>query len=152
MNFFGIVHKKTFAIQPIPGNLIACISGSIHKRKISQIKNCSIPKHTAAGIYRILRKWIHLCSWLPRVSRNMDSGKWRIFKLYMRKRQYTENRHAVDTLEDIVVGHVPHAISCLCSAFIRLGAVIDYIVEGTRCYSSNLPQGGICKLIFKRML
>ena len=43
----------------------------------------------------------------------------------------------------------------VCSAFIRLGGVIDsinYIVEGTRRYSSDLPQGGIeipCELILK---
>ena len=35
MNFFGIVREKTFTIQPIPGNLIARISGNIHERKIS---------------------------------------------------------------------------------------------------------------------
>ena len=41
------------------------------------------------------------------------------------------------------------------SAFIRLGGVIDsidYIVEGKRRYSSDLPQGGMeipCKLILK---
>ena len=49
INFFGIVHEKTFAIQPIPGNLIARISGSIHERKFSYL--------SAAGIYCILRKW-----------------------------------------------------------------------------------------------
>ena len=50
---------------------------------------------------------------------------------------------------------MPHAISYLFSAFIRLGGMIDYIVEGTRHYSSDLLQGGIeipCKLVFKGML
>ena len=38
------------------------------------------------------------------------------------------------------------------SVSIRLGSVIDYIVEGTRRYSSNLLQGGIeipCESILK---
>ena len=44
----------------------------------------------------------------------------------MKKRQYTENRQAVavDKPQDVMVGHMPHAIS----SFIRLGGVIDYIV------------------------
>ena len=82
MNFFGIVSEKTFAIQPIPGNLIARISGNIHERKISQIIT------------------VYLNILLP------------VF-------------------------------------------TIRILVRGIRCYSSDLPQGGIeilCKLIFKRAL
>ena len=45
------------------------------------INNRGVPKYTGVGIYRILRKWKFLCSWLPRISRNMDSSKWRVFKL-----------------------------------------------------------------------
>ena len=71
-------------------------------------------------------------------------------------RDNTEDRYAVAVckLEDVVY-HVPRAISWLCSAFIKLGGVIDYIVEGTRHHSSNLPQGGMeipCKLVFKGTL
>ena len=50
---------------------------------------------------------------------------------------------------------MPHAISYLFSAFIRLGGMIDYIMEGTRHYSSDLLQGGIeipCKLFLKGCL
>ena len=45
------------------------------------INNRGVPKYTSTGIYRILRKCKFLCSWLPRISRNMDSSKWRVFKL-----------------------------------------------------------------------
>ena len=41
------------------------------------------------------------------------------------------------------------------SIYYRLGGIIDYIVEGIRCYSSDLPQGGIeipWKLFFEGTL
>jgi len=55
-----------------------------------------------------------------------------------RERDNTEDRYAVAVCkaEDVVVGHVPRTISCLCSAFIRRGGVIDYIVEGARRFSA----------------
>ena len=88
-----------------------------------------------------------MCLWLPRVSRNMDSSISGEYLNYKRERDNTEGRHmhavAVCKLKDVVVGHVPCTISCLCSVFISQGDMIDCIVEGTRCYSSNLPQGGM---------
>ena len=50
------------------------------------------------------------------------------------------------------VGHLPKKISKLCSLFIRRGGSIQCLVNGSRRYSSDLPQGGLeipCKLIFK---
>ena len=74
-----------------------------------------------------------------------------------RERDNAEDRHAVAVCKsvDVVVGHVPRSISCLCSAFIRRGGTIDCTIEGTRRYSSDLPQGGMeipCKYIFKGMM
>lgn len=49
------------------------------------------------------------------------------------------------------VGHVPRIISAICSIFIRRGGSLVCIVNGSRRYSSDLPQGGLeipCKLKF----
>ena len=57
-----------------------------------------------------------------------------------RERDNAEDRHAVavSKLVDMVVGHVPRNISCLCLVFIRQGGTIDCTVEETRQYSSDL--------------
>jgi len=50
-----------------------------------------------------------------------------------------------------VVGHVPHKISRMCAVFIRNGGRIKCTVTGNRCYSRDLPQGGMeipCFLTF----
>ena len=43
----------------------------------------------------------------------------------------------------IVVGHVPRIISPICSIFIRRGGTISCRANGSRRYSSDLPQGGL---------
>ena len=61
--------------------------------------------------------------------------------------------HAVAiTKEDVTIGHVPRAISPICSIFIRRGGTIKCLITGGRCYLSDLPQGGLeipYVLIFK---
>ena len=50
-----------------------------------------------------------------------------------------------------IVGHIPRKISALCSLFLRRNGSISCQVNGTRRYSSDLPQGGLeipCVLIF----
>ena len=50
-----------------------------------------------------------------------------------------------------IVGHVPRRISAACNLFIQKGGVIVCKVTGLRCYSSDLPQGGLevpCRLAF----
>jgi len=41
------------------------------------------------------------------------------------------------------VGHVPRKISAICSIFIRRAGSITCVGNGTRHYSSDLPQGGL---------
>ena len=51
----------------------------------------------------------------------------------------------------IIVGHCPRKISSLCSIFIRRGGSITCQANGHRCYSQDLPQGGLevpCILTF----
>ena len=51
-----------------------------------------------------------------------------------------------------VFGHVPTRISSICSSFLRRGGSIPCQVTATRCYSADLPQGGLeipCQLIFR---
>ena len=51
-----------------------------------------------------------------------------------------------------VVGHVPRALSAVCSSFIRRGGLILCRVSGSRRYSADLPQGGLevpCVLTFR---
>ena len=61
--------------------------------------------------------------------------------------------HAVAiTKDDVTVGHVPRAISPICSIFIRRGGTIKCLIIGGRRYSSDLPQGGLeipCVLTFE---
>ena len=42
-----------------------------------------------------------------------------------------------------VVGHVPRALSAVCSSFICRGGLILCRVSGSRRYSADLPQGGL---------
>lgn len=55
--------------------------------------------------------------------------------------------------EDKIVGHLPHKISPLCSAFSDKEELLrKYIVNGHRRYFDDLPQGRLevpCKLIFE---
>lgn len=41
------------------------------------------------------------------------------------------------------VGHIPRKISAICSIFIRRGGSITCVVNGSRHYSADLPQGGL---------
>ena len=50
-----------------------------------------------------------------------------------------------------VVGHIPQRISSICSIFMRRGGTINCTVDGSRRYSSDIPQGGLeipCVLTF----
>ena len=52
----------------------------------------------------------------------------------------------------LTIGHVPRAISPICSIFIRRGGTIKCLITGGRRYSSDLPQGGLeipCVLTFE---
>ena len=42
-----------------------------------------------------------------------------------------------------VVGHVPHKISRMCGIFLRISGIITCTVTENRCYSHDLPQGGM---------
>ena len=51
-----------------------------------------------------------------------------------------------------IVGHIPKKFSCFCSLLLRWGGNICCEVTGLRCYSSDLPQGGLeipCNLVFE---
>ena len=60
--------------------------------------------------------------------------------------------YAVAVFEgDVIVGHVPRAISAVCYLFIDKGGTISCEITGSYRYSSDLPQGGLelpCKLTF----
>ena len=45
--------------------------------------------------------------------------------------------------EDTSVGGIPRKISSLCSLFLRKNGTIVCKVTGSRCYSGDLPQGGL---------
>ena len=61
--------------------------------------------------------------------------------------------YAVGVVErGVTVGHVPRAISSVCSLFLGRNGTIMCEVIGARHYSIDLPQGGLeipCKLIFR---
>ena len=47
--------------------------------------------------------------------------------------------------------HIPQRISSICSIFLRCGGTINCTVDGSRQYSSDIPQGGLemlCVLTF----
>ena len=65
------------------------------------------------------------------------------------------NIHDVYTVavveDDVIVGHVPRAISAVCYLFIKKGGTISCEITGSHRYSSDLPQGVLelpCKLTF----
>ena len=67
---------------------------------------------------------------------------------FARKIGSPHNTHTVVIMKCIggaltTVGHVPKSISSLCSIFLRQGGTIKCEVNGLRCYSSDLPQGGL---------
>ena len=55
--------------------------------------------------------------------------------------------------EKMIVGHVPRKISAACSLFLdKEDTTITCTITGKRCYSSDLPQGGLevpCVLYFQ---
>ena len=79
MSSFGTVREKTFAIQPISGNLIARIyQETFTKEKFHEfIKNRSVPKYTAAGIYCSYTKKMDSCVrgyeiWTPIIGKYLN--------------------------------------------------------------------------------
>ena len=62
------------------------------------------------------------------------------------------DRYAVAVMKDaMLVGHLPRKISLICSLFLRRGGNIKCCVTANRCYSDDLPQGGLqvpCLLVF----
>ena len=64
-----------------------------------------------------------------------------------------KDRYAVAVLRDhTIVGHVPRKISAACALFLNRNGSIHCVVTGERCYSCDLPQGGLevpCVLQFK---
>lgn len=63
----------------------------------------------------------------------------------LRETNYLKDPFAVSVVKSSVgiVGHIPRLISSACSLFIRRGGSITCQVIGTRCYSRDLPQGGV---------
>ena len=63
------------------------------------------------------------------------------------------DRYAVAIKKDgTIIGHLPRAISRVCSLFLRRRNSISCHVAGHRRYSANLPQGGLevpCTLRFE---
>ena len=54
------------------------------------------------------------------------------------------DRYAVAARKDgTIIGHLPRAISRVCSLFLRRGNSITCHVTGHRRYSADLPQGGL---------
>ena len=70
-----------------------------------------------------------------------------------RESSNTEDCYAVAVLQrGTVVGTVPRKISAACSLCLRRGGTIECTVTGVRCYSADMPQGGLevlCELRFK---
>ena len=61
-----------------------------------------------------------------------------------RERENSEDPFAVAVMKgETIVGHVPRRISAVCAMFIRRGGSILCRVTGSRCYSEDLPQGGL---------
>ena len=64
-----------------------------------------------------------------------------------------KDRYAVVILRNrTTVGHVPRKISAACALFLQRKGSIHCVVTGGRCYSRDLPQGGLevpCVLQFK---
>ena len=81
--------------------------------------------------------------WTPRLGETLQC---------LREEENTTDHFAVAVYKYLnIVGHVPRAISTLCSVFLRRGGSIRCVISGNRQYSHDLPQGGLegpCKLYF----
>ena len=81
--------------------------------------------------------------WTPRLGETLQC---------LREEENRTDRFAVAVYKDLnIVGHVPRAISTLCSVFLRRGGIIRCVISGNRQHSHDLPQGGLevpCKLYF----
>ena len=68
--------------------------------------------------------------WTPRMGETLQC---------LREEGNSKDRFAVAVYKDLsIVGHVPRAISTLCSVFFRHGGIICCVVSGNRQYSCNL--------------
>ena len=80
----------------------------------------------------------------------MDSSNWGELP-WVRETNNVTDRYAVAvTKDDVIVGYLPKKYSKIVSLFIKRGGSISCKVIGRRCYSRDLPQGGVeipCKLI-----
>ena len=69
-----------------------------------------------------------------------------------RELENTKDRYAVAVVHrSTVVGHIPRKIAAASALFLARKGTICCEVTGTRCYSEDLPQGGLeipCKLTF----
>ena len=66
-------------------------------------------------------------------------------ELICRKKPFnTTDPFAVAVVKNsTAVGHVPRKILSVCSLFLRKNGTIVCKVTGSRCYSRDLPQGGL---------
>jgi len=69
-----------------------------------------------------------------------------------KEEENSQDHYAVAVFKhNTIVGHLPRAISTVCSLFIRHGGSIRHEITDSRHYSRDLPQGGMevpCKLHF----
>ena len=62
----------------------------------------------------------------------------------MREIGNVEDRYAVIVIRgSTMVGHVPRKISAAYLLFLQRKGSIQCVITGARCYSSDLPQGGL---------
>lgn len=84
-----------------------------------------------------------LCSRTSRFQADMDTEVGEVLPC---KRESGNNKdpYAVAVMQrGTVVGHVLWKISTACSLFLCRNGTIHCTITGTRCFSGDLPQGGL---------
>ena len=106
---------------------------------------CFVPSKMEFSISGCVRgHHIYKITWTPTIGEVLTCE---------RETSNTADRYTVAVLRrGTIVGHVPRKVSAACSLFLRRESMMECTITGARCYSADLPQGGLevpCELRFK---
>ena len=83
------------------------------------------------------------CIWTPSRSHYHARLRARVTTLYQGTSQSLGSFCYGTDKNGSIIAHLPRKISSTCAMFLQRGGRIDYEVLAAKCYSSDLPQGGL---------
>ena len=110
---------------------------------VGQIHRYVREQGNAGNPYVVSRSQTHPPFWYQTASPAVryQKGGW----VWLRE----TNPYAVAVLCDsAIVGHIPWNILAVCALFLQTKGLINCVVTGSWCYSSDLPQWGLVRTLF----